>query len=88
MSIKLHYLHSHLDKIPDNLGYVSEEQVARFYQDIKVMEDRYQGRWDSHTVVAKRIRTFCYFIKKRTNESETAKQITKNSQFVPEIQYV
>ena len=29
------------------------------------------------TVVAKRIRTFCYFIKKRTNESETAKQITK-----------
>ena len=30
------------------------------------------------TVVAKRIRTFCYFIKKRTNECETAKQITKN----------
>ena len=25
--------------------------------------------------------------KKRTNESETAKQITKNSKFVPEIQY-
>ena len=32
-----------------------------------------------YTVVAKRIRTFCYFIKKRTNECETAKQITKNS---------
>ena len=32
-----------------------------------------------YTVVAKRIRTFCYFIKKRTNESETAEQITKNS---------
>ena len=31
------------------------------------------------TVVAKRIRTFCYFVKKGTNESETAKQITKNS---------
>ena len=48
MSIKLYYLHSHLDKFPDNLGDVSEEQGERFHQDIKVMEDRYQGRWDSH----------------------------------------
>ena len=31
------------------------------------------------TVVAKRVRTFCYFIKKRTNDSETTKQIMKNS---------
>ena len=44
MSIKLHYLHSHLDKFPDNLGDVSEEQGERFHQDIKVIEDRYQGR--------------------------------------------
>ena len=48
MSIELHYLHSHLDKFPDNLGDVSEEQGERFHQDIKVMEDRYQGRLDSH----------------------------------------
>ena len=48
MSIKLHYLHSHLDKFPDNLGDVAEEQGERFHQDIKVMEDRYQCRWDSH----------------------------------------
>ena len=34
---------------------------------------------DDITVVAKRIRTYCYFIKKRRNESEMAKQITKNS---------
>ena len=48
MSIKLHYLHSHLVKFPDNLGDVSEEQGEKFHQDIKVMEDRYQGHWDSH----------------------------------------
>ena len=48
ISIKLHYLLSHLDKFPDNLGDVSEEQGDRFHQDIKVMEDRYQGRWDSY----------------------------------------
>jgi len=34
MSIKLHYLKSHLDKFPDNLGDVSEVQVERFYQDL------------------------------------------------------
>ena len=38
MSIQLHYLHSHLDKFPDNLEDVSEEQGERFHQDIKVME--------------------------------------------------
>lgn len=48
MSIKVHYLHSHLDKFPDNLGDYSEEQGERFHQDIKIMEERYQGRWDSH----------------------------------------
>ena len=41
MSIKLHYLHSHLDLFPDNLRDVSEKQGERFHQDIKFMEDRY-----------------------------------------------
>lgn len=48
MSIKVHYLHSHLDRFPENLGDMSEEQGERFHQDIKTMEDRYQGRWDIH----------------------------------------
>ncbi|KAK5649680.1 hypothetical protein RI129_000709 [Pyrocoelia pectoralis] len=48
MSIKVHYLYSHLDRFPENLGDLSEEQGERFHQDIKTMEDRYQGRWGSH----------------------------------------
>lgn len=48
MSVKLHYLHSHLDKFPDNLGDYSEKQGDRSHQDIKIMEKRYQGRWDRH----------------------------------------
>ena len=48
MSIKLHYLFSHLDYFPENLGDVSEEQGERFHQNIRMMEERYQGRWDSH----------------------------------------
>lgn len=47
MSLKVHYLHSHLDFFRDNLGHVSEEHGERFHQDILVMEQRYKGHWDS-----------------------------------------
>ena len=48
MSVKLHYLHSHLSWFPANLGHMSDEQGERFHQDIATMEERYQGRWDIH----------------------------------------
>lgn len=48
MSIKVHYFHNHLDKFPENLGNMCEEQSERFHQEITVMEVRYQGRWDRH----------------------------------------
>jgi len=38
MSLKLQYLHSHLDHFHENLGDVSEEQGERFHQDMKEME--------------------------------------------------
>ena len=47
MSIKLHYLYSHIDKFPENLGSMSDEQGERFHQDIKEIEIRYQGLWDA-----------------------------------------
>jgi hypothetical protein len=46
MSLKLHFLHTHVDFFPENLGAVSEEQGEHFHQDIKEMEQRYQGRWN------------------------------------------
>ncbi|GFU38630.1 uncharacterized protein TNCV_1495621 [Trichonephila clavipes] len=48
MSIKIHFLHSHLDRFPQNLGDFREEQGERFHQDLRTMEECYQGRWDSH----------------------------------------
>ena len=50
MSVKLHYLFSHLDYFPENLGDVSEEQEERFHQDIRRMEEKHQGRCDSHMI--------------------------------------
>ena len=51
MSVKLQYLYSHLNRFPENLGAVSDEQGELFHQDLKTMEERYQGRWDKHMVV-------------------------------------
>ena len=41
MSVKVHYLHSHLDRFPENLGDLREEQGERFHQEIKTMKARY-----------------------------------------------
>ncbi len=46
MSLKIHFLHSHLDFFPKNLGAVGNEQGERFHQDIQAMENRYQGFWN------------------------------------------
>lgn len=44
MSLKLHFLHSHLTFFHDNLGKVSDEHGERFHQDIASMEKRYKGK--------------------------------------------
>ena len=48
MSIKLRFLHCHLTHFPEDLGAVSDKQGERFHQDLKIMEEDYQGRWDVH----------------------------------------
>jgi hypothetical protein len=45
MSLKVHFLGSHLDFFPENLVAVSDEHGERVHQDIYNMEKRYQGKW-------------------------------------------
>jgi len=59
MSIKLHFLYSHLDRFPENLGDLSDEQGERFHQDISEMEVRYQGWWDAAMLAG-----YCWSIKR------------------------
>ena len=59
MSVKLQYLYSHLNRFPENLGAVSDEQGEWFHQELKTMEERYQGRWDKHMVA-----DYCWSIKR------------------------
>ncbi|GBN40971.1 hypothetical protein AVEN_249501-1 [Araneus ventricosus] len=50
MSLKVHFLHSHIDNFPESLGAYSEEQGERFHQDVCDIERRYQGKWDVNMV--------------------------------------
>jgi len=43
VSLKIHFLKSHLDFFPENLSEVSDEHNERFHQDIMAMEKRYQA---------------------------------------------
>ncbi|XP_061424379.1 uncharacterized protein LOC133352633 isoform X2 [Lethenteron reissneri] len=45
MSIKVHILDAHLDKIKENMGAYSEEQGEHFYEDILDFERCYQGQY-------------------------------------------
>ena len=46
MSVKVHFLHNHLEYFPEDLGALSEEQGERFHQDIKITEKICQCRWN------------------------------------------
>jgi hypothetical protein len=45
MSLKQHFLDSHLDIFLKNLGEVGDEQAEIFHQDISIVEKRFVGRW-------------------------------------------
>jgi hypothetical protein len=47
MSLKTHFLHSHLDFFPPKCGAVSDEHGERFHQDISAMEQRYKSTWSA-----------------------------------------
>jgi hypothetical protein len=74
MNIKIHFLHSHLDKFPANLDDYSEEQGERFHQDMKITEERYQGRWDSHMIA-----DYCWTLQRDCPDQKHDDRIKKNT---------
>ena len=77
MSIKVHFLHNHLDRCPANCGDVSDEQGERFHQDIKEMETRYQGKWDAGMIVD------YYWSTKRDNPKANHSRQSRKRKFLP-----
>lgn len=77
MSLKLHFLHSHLDYFPPNLGDVSEEQGERFHQDFKSMEHRYQGCWNVRMMA-----DYCWNLKRECDANRKGRKSRKRA-FLP-----
>ena len=76
MSVKMHFLRSHLDYFPDNCGDYSEEQGERFHQDIRTMEERYQGRWNINVLT-----DYCWCLKRDLTGEKHKKKSLKKSFF-------
>ena len=81
MSIKLHFLHSHFARFPENLGVVSNEQKEHFHQDISDMEVCHQGCWDA-TMLA----DYCWSIKRNNARASHSRKSVKH-QFVADDVY-
>ncbi|GBN25263.1 hypothetical protein AVEN_272262-1 [Araneus ventricosus] len=65
MSLKVHFLHSHIDCFPENLGVYSEEQGERFHQDVHDIERRYQGRWHGDMLA-----DYCWMLRRETEDGK------------------
>ena len=65
MSQKIHFLESHLDFFPENLGEVSDEHGERFHPDILAMEKQYQGKWTSSMLA-----DYCWTLKRDVPEAD------------------
>ena len=81
VSIKLHFLHSHLACFPENLGDVSDEQKECFHQNISDMEVHYQGCWDA-TMLA----NYCWSIKRNDAQAFHSRKSVKH-QFMVDYVY-
>ena len=77
MSIKVHFLHNHLDQFPAYCGDDSDEQGERFHQDFKEKETRYQGRWDARMMV-----DYCWSIKHENPKANHSGQ-SRKKKFLP-----
>ena len=76
MSLKMHFLHSHLDFFPANLGAVSYEHGERFHQQISVMENRYQGNFNPNMMG-----DYCWFLQKESSSSYKRRMKKKHQSF-------
>lgn len=76
MSLKIHFLHDHLDFFPPNLGDFSDEHGERFHKDISTIEKRFKGKDMTHM-----LSQYCWSICRDTNP-ETHKRRSKHHKFL------
>ncbi|GFT14227.1 uncharacterized protein TNCV_4591041 [Trichonephila clavipes] len=70
MSLKIHFLHSHLDFFPETLGAESDQHGERLHQEISAKEKIYQGKWNANMLA-----DYYWNIKRDTPQGEIKKKI-------------
>jgi len=65
MSLNIHFLESHLNFFPKNLGEVNEEYGERFLPDIMAMEKWYQGKWTTSMLA-----DYCWTLKRGVPDAQ------------------
>lgn len=80
MSYKLHIIDSHLDFFADDCSNYSDEMGKRFHQDISLMEERYQGRFNKCMLA-----DYCWFLK--SESISKSRKGSKKSRFPPANQF-
>jgi len=83
MSLKIHFLETHLDFFPENLGEVRDEHCESFQQDIMAMKKRYQGKWTSSMLA-----DHCWTLKRdvlylKPNTGESHRPLYFRGKFLP-----
>ena len=78
MSLKLHFLHSHLDFFPENMGSVSDEHGERFHQDVVAFEKRFQGRWEPAMLA-----DYCWSLIRETPATEYKRKASHSKKTTP-----
>lgn len=77
MSLKIHFLHNHLDFFPENCGAFSDEHGERFHQDIKIIEQRFKGKEYCHM-----LGEYCWSICRKTSESMHKRRTNRKKYFI------
>lgn len=76
MSLKLHFLHNHLDFFPPNMGDFSDEHGERFHQDIAIIQKRFKGKDPTHM-----LGSYCWSLCRDTDHASLKRQ--PNTQSFP-----
>lgn len=77
MSLKIHFLHNHLEFFPENCGAFSDEHGERFHQDIKIIEQRFKGK-----EFCRMLGEYCWSICRNSSDSEYKRQANRKQYYL------
>jgi hypothetical protein len=72
MSLRMQFLHLHLDSFLVNCGVVNDKHSECFHHDISAMEKRYKSKWSAATLAG-----YCWMVKRGVLEIQYKQQVKR-----------